>query len=721
MIVDVITQIKSQNVDKTFSYLVPNNLQSSISLGSRVTIPFGRQVLEGFVVSFNLNKTFDYKLKEIIGVVDIEPVLNEELLKLGNYISKRTICTKTQAYQAMLPSALKAKRGFSVSKKYETYLELEESNYIPNSNKQKEVLNLFSKSNKVLKKVATNISLSAVKTLLDKKVLKEIKEEVYRTEVEDIKENVKHKLNKEQQIVVDTVTKFFSNFKSFLLHGVTGSGKTEVYMNLIEQVLQHGKEAIVLVPEISLTPQFVSLFKSRFGSTVAILHSGLSNGEKYDEWRKIVRKEVSIVIGARSAIFAPFTNIGIIIIDEEHSSTYKQENIPHYSAIDIAIKRGKYHNCPVLLGSATPSIESYTRAKTGVYQLLTMKERVNKSLPSVKLIDMKEEFRQGNRIISSLLDEKIKKCLARKEQVIILLNRRGFSTVLTCHNCGYTDKCPACDIPLTYHKISHQEKCHYCGYTKSLLHICPECHSEEISQFGMGTQKLEEELSSKYQARILRMDVDTTTRKGSHKKMIEAFSNHDYDILVGTQMIAKGLDFPNVTLVGVIQGDSSLNVPDFRSAERTYQLLSQVSGRSGRGKLQGEVIIQGFNMDHYSIVKAGIHDYLGFYEEEIRIRKLLKYPPFYDLCVVKVSGKKIEDVSNEIRKITNFLRRECKKEIVLGPSNCAIPRINNIYYMQVLMKYQQLKDIYPMLHFIYEKYKDKKNVYVEIDTNPNRL
>lgn len=721
MVVDVLTQIKSQQVDKTFSYLVPKELEKKVVPGTRVTIPFGKQVLEGFVISYHVDKDFDYELKPILNVVDEEPVLNEELLKLGDYISKKTICTKTQAYQAMLPSALKAKKGFIVPKKYETYVVLKDKSYVGKTETQKKILQLFTSSDKVSKKEASEISSSSLKTLLTKKVIEEVKEEVYRLNLEETKEVVRHCLNEEQQSAYLQIKKSFSTYQPFLLHGVTGSGKTEVYMHLIEAVLKQQKEVIVLVPEISLTPQFVSLFKSRFGRTVAILHSGLSDGEKYDEWRKIVRKEVSIVIGARSAIFAPFTKLGLIIIDEEHSSTYKQENIPHYDAIDIALRRGKYHHSPVVLGSATPSVESYTKAKSGSYQLLTMKERVNKSMPTIHLVDMKEEMKQGRRMICSLLDEKIKERLEKREQIILLLNRRGFSTVLSCHDCGYTDKCPNCDIPLTYHKASGREKCHYCGYMKPLLQICPECHSREISQFGMGTQKLEEYLKETYSARILRMDVDTTTRKGSHKKMIDSFSNHEYDILVGTQMIAKGLDFKDVTLVGVLQADNSLNIPDFRSGERTYQLLSQVAGRSGRANKLGEVIFQGFNMDHYSIKKASKHDYRGFYEEEMNLRKTLNYPPYCQLVSIKVSGKKMEEVMTEITKITNFLRRECKKEVILGPSQAMIPKINLIYYMQTIMKYQTLKDVYPMLHFIYEKYKTKKNVYVEVDINPSRL
>lgn len=721
MVIDVITEIKNQNVDRTFSYHVPASLEHQVMIGSRVTIPFSHQTLEGFVVAFNPRREFDYPLKDILSVVDQEPVLNEELLELGNYLSKKTLCSKTQAYQAMLPAALKAKKGFQIAKKYESYLILMDHDYQARTNKQKELLALFQENGRINKKTATAISPSAVKTLLEKNVLVEEKVEVYRTQEEVIERDTPPVLNAEQEAAHQTIAKHYHQFQPFLLHGVTGSGKTEVYMHLIEDIRKQGKETIVLVPEISLTPQFVQVFKRRFGKTIAILHSGLSNAEKYDEWRKIVRKEVSIVIGARSAIFAPFTNLGLIIIDEEHSNTYKQENIPHYHAITIALRRAKRYQCPVVLGSATPSLESYTRAKVGIYTLLEMKKRVNDQLPKVQLIDMKAELKAGYPLFSRTLTEKIQNRLASSEQIMILLNRRGYSTVLTCHNCGYTDQCPRCDIPLIYHKEQHLEKCHYCGYTKPFLHRCPTCHSEDISQFGMGTQKLEEEICKRFSARVLRMDVDTTSRKGSHEKMIRAFARHEYDILIGTQMIAKGLDFPNVTLVGVLNCDNSLNQPDFRSAERTFQLLNQVAGRSGRGEKRGEVVMQGFNIDHYSIVTASKHDYQLFYQEEMKLRKLLHYPPFYNIALIKMSGKKLEMLEQEALKIVNFLQKQLPNHIILGPSSASMPKVNNIYYIQIMIKYKQLKDIYQVLQYIYQKYQTHRLITIDIDDNPVKL
>ena len=484
-------------------------------------------------------------------------------------------------------------------------------------------------------------------------------------------------------------------------------------------MLKQGKEAILLVPEISLTPQVVDIFKKRFGKTIAILHSGLSNGEKYDEWRKIERKEVSIVIGARSAIFAPFTNLGIIIIDEEHSNTYKQDNVPRYNAIDVALRRGKTYNIPVVLGSATPSVESYTRAKTGIYELLVMKNRVNKKMPKVYLVDMKDEFKKGNRVFSDIFKVKMNDRLSKNEQVLVLLNRRGYSTVITCKECGFTHKCPNCDIPLTYHKNGNIMKCHYCDYKVPRLLECPKCHSKNINSLGMGTEKLESLIKEEFKdAKVIRMDQDTTRNKGAHKRIIDDFKEGKYNVLVGTQMIAKGLDFPKVTLVCVVNGDATLNIPDFRSSERTYELLSQVSGRAGRDKLDGEVIIQGFNVSHYSIVYAKNNDYESFYNEEMKIRKVLKYPPYYNLCLIKVSGKNYDEVYNEASKITTYLKSNLNN-IVLGPASASMPKINNIYYVQIIIKFKNTKEILSYLEFIREHYKKKINV--DIDLNPLKI
>lgn len=718
MKVDVLVELKVKGIDQTFTYLVPDNLKDKIQVGIRVLVPFGRQQLEGFVVNIN-NKELDYKLKEIIDIIDLEPVLTNEMLELGKYISNKTLCNLISAYQTMLPRALKAKKGLNINKKYVTYLKLNKD-YIPKNDKQKEIIELL-KNGEVLKSDVVKISSSSVRTLIEKGIIIEVKKEIYRLNDKNIKEENKIILNEDQSKVVNRVLEFKNNFRPFLLHGITGSGKTEVYMHIIEKVIKFDKEVIVLVPEISLTPQLVNNFKKRFGNMIAILHSALNDGEKYDEWRKIVKKEVKIAIGARSCIFAPFTNLGMIIIDEEHSDTYKQENNPRYNAIDIAIKRCRTYNCPLILGSATPSIESYTRAKNNIYELLKLEKRVNNTLPIVKLIDMKDEIRKGNNLFSEELHDSIINCLEKNEQVILLLNRRGYSTVITCHNCGNTIKCPNCDIPLTYHKTTNKLNCHYCDYTTYKPNKCPNCNSLNMQDLGMGTEKLEEEVKKVFNARVVRMDVDTTSKKGSHERIINDFKNKKYDILIGTQMISKGLDFEDVTLVGVINGDASLNIPDYRSSERTFSLLNQVAGRSGRSKKQGKVIIQGFNIDHYSIVKSSQNDYIGFYNEEMSIRKLLKYPPYYNLTLIKISSKDYNECVKESKKIHSYLSRNNKDVIILGPSNCNMPKINNIYYVQIILKYKNTNLIIDSLKFIINQYKINKKVNVDIDINPKKL
>ena len=711
MYADILVEVSS--LEKTFTYKIPSSLKPLV--GMRALVPFGSRKLEGFIMNIYDEGNFDYEVKEIISLIDDNPVINEEMIELGRYISKKYLSSLMSAYQTMLPSALKAKNKKKIGKKYVSYVVCLTDHNIK-TKKQREVYEFVKEKGLVLKKDIS--SKSVLKYLIDNGNLKEEEKEVYRIDEKARKKDKDYILTDDQKKVLESIS--LNKFMPYLIHGVTGSGKTLVYIKLIEKVINKGKSGILLVPEISLTPQVVSIFKSYFGSTIAILHSGLSDGEKYDEWRKIERGEVSIVIGARSAIFAPLVNIGIIIIDEEHSTSYKQENIPRYHAIDIALKRAKSYNCPVVLGSATPSIESYTRAKVGIYKLLLMKNRVNNILPSVTLVDMKDEFKKGSRVFSSLVVDKINDRLDKNEQVIILLNRRGYSTVMTCNRCGYTHKCPKCDIPLTYHKKENVMVCHYCDYKTSRLLECPICHSKNINSLGMGTEKLEVLINEKFpKAKTIRMDVDTTRRKNAHEKIINNFKDGKYNILVGTQMIAKGLDFPRVTLAVVINGDASLNIPDFRSAERTYELLSQVSGRAGRDKIAGEVIIQGFNMNHYSIVCAKNNDYESFYNEEMKIRKILKYPPYYNLCLIKVSGLNYDDVFDYASKISIYLKNNIK-DIVLGPSSSNTPKINNKYYVQIMIKFKNTKDIIDELLFI-KGMQAKNKINVDIDLNPIKM
>ena len=511
-------------------------------------------------------------------------------------------------------------------------------------------------------------------------------------------------LNAEQQVAVETILQSVQEQQSqtYLLEGITGSGKTEVYLQVIAEVLNQGKTAIMLVPEISLTPQMVQRFKSRFGEHVAVMHSGLSQGEKYDEWRKIERGEAEVVVGARSAIFAPIENIGVIIIDEEHEASYKQEETPRYHARDLAIWRSEYHHCPVVLGSATPSLESRARAQKNVYQRLRLTQRANQAatLPTIDVVDMRQEVENGNvSSFSMSLQEKLQERLEKNEQSVLLLNRRGYSSFVMCRDCCYVLPCPNCDISLTLHMDSKTMKCHYCGHEERIPYRCPNCGQDKIRYYGTGTQKVEEELQTLLpDSRILRMDVDTTRRKGAHEKILRTFGEGQADILLGTQMIAKGLDFPNVTLVGVLNADTALNLPDFRSSERTFQLLTQVSGRAGRAEKPGEVIIQSFNPEHYAIQLAKAQDYEDFYTKEMYIRHRGDYPPYYFTVQITASHPEENEAAKQMFQIARKLKQGLSPQaILLGPTPNAIMRVNNRYFYQVIIKYKQEPMLQPLL------------------------
>lgn len=516
--------------------------------------------------------------------------------------------------------------------------------------------------------------------------------------------------------------------RTYLLHGVTGSGKTEVYLQTIEEVLKLGRQAMMLVPEIALTPQMVLRFKRRFGDEVAVLHSGLSKGERYDEWQKIRDGKASVSVGARSSVFAPFKNLGMIIIDEEHESSYKQEDYPRYQARDIAQWRSQYHQCPLILGSATPSLETYARAEKGVYELLSLPNRVNQqALPEIEIVDMRTELSSGNRsMFSEQLRKAIQQRLDEKEQIVLFLNRRGYASFMLCRDCGHVPQCPNCDISLTYHKSTDQLKCHYCGHQEVPPNKCPNCESEHIRQVGTGTQRVEELLQEAFQeARIIRMDVDTTSRKGAHEKLLDDFGAGKGDILLGTQMIAKGLDFPNITLVGVLNADTMLNLPDFRASERTYQLLTQVSGRAGRHEKEGEVIIQTYNPEHYAIKDVQANDYTAFFNKEMNYRKMGKYPPYFFLINFTIAHKemkKVMEASKHIHKI--LLQHLTDKALVLGPSPAALSRINNEYRFQILVKYKSEPALHEALKYLDDYYHDqylKEKLSLKIDINPQMM
>ncbi|MEH7611302.1 primosomal protein N' [Gottfriedia acidiceleris] len=790
----VLVDVSVRQTDRPFDYKVPTRWQDAIQPGMRVIVPFGPRKVQGFVLSIKETTNVE-KVKEIEEVLDVMPVLTEELLLLGSYLSQKTLCFFISAYQAMLPTAIKAvykkhvqvtseealdqlapelANLFSIVKRREwTEIEslvskislvqraikeglleieyevknkankktervvsllkvLDEELPIIKSPQQKDIIEYLrmngQTSVKELKE-CLGITDSPIKTLEKNEVISIKTVEVYRDPYEgrEIERSKPLPLIEEQQIAFEQIVSSFHERKNkiHLLHGVTGSGKTEVYLQAIQEVLSEGKEAIVLVPEISLTPQIVGRFKSRFGNDVAVLHSGLSIGEKYDEWRKIQRKEVKVVVGARSAIFAPFENIGMIIIDEEHETTYKQDEHPRYHARDIAIWRGEYHHCPIVLGSATPTLESFARAGKGVYELNTMSKRVNQGpLPEVEIVDMREQLRIGNRtMFSTALHEKILDRIEKKEQIILFLNRRGYSSFVMCRDCGYTIQCPHCEVSLTYHKHNHHLKCHYCGYETYMPKQCPSCQSEHIRFFGTGTQKVEEAITKTYpEARVIRMDNDTTSRKGAHEKMLKQFGNGEADILLGTQMIAKGLDFPNVTLVGVLAADSSLHLPDFRASERTFSLLTQVSGRAGRHEKPGEVVIQTYSPEHYSIELAKTQDYVAFYEEEMKIRRSFRYPPFYYLVLISIAHNDLIKTVKVSEQIAGYLREYLSEaSIVLGPVASPIAKIKDHFRYQCVIKYKSEPALYDVLNRIQQYYQDetdKGKLQLTIDFQP---
>lgn len=726
MYVSVLTQIGAKAVDQTFFYHVPKLLENNIKIGVRVRIPFGNMILDGFVLGISDNSSYNNsKIKDIINVIDEEPVLNKEMLLLGKYMSDNLLASLSSCYQVMLPKALKAEVKSNIKIKYDRYLHriksIEEiDRYIDNC-KYESQINLLCK----LKEgdiLITRMS-SSINTIIKYGFASIIYEECKRYKYDGISNYKRVNLTDKQRLVSDTIISSFGKSDTFLLYGVTGSGKTEVYMDVIEKAINNGKSAIMLVPEIGLTPQIVGKFISRFGNVISVLHSKLSDSERYDEYRKITNGESKIVIGTRSAIFVPFNNIGVIIIDEEHTSSYKQDNNPRYSAINVAEWRSKYHNCPLVLGSATPSLESFAKAGNHVYKLLSLTERAGGSvLPIVNIIDMKEEVKKGNFILSDMLKNKISEVLSKGEQAIILLNRRGYSSTISCKECGYVYKCPNCDITYTYHKSSNNLKCHYCGYSMVLPNKCSICGSDNLKDYGLGTEKLEETLNSLYKARIVRMDVDTTSKKGQHQKIIDDFGEHKYDILIGTQMIAKGLDFPLVTLVGVVSIDSSLTSPDYRASENTFQLLSQVSGRAGRSESKGEVIIQTFNPDHYAITLAKNHDYIDFYKEEMKIRKMLKYSPYYYMVLVSITSKNYELGFKEANKIGSYIRNNISSDsIVLGPTMANMFKVNNIYHYQIIIKYRKDDSLMKVLKFIIDMQVRNNKIDVSIDFNPSRI
>lgn len=723
-IVKVLVEHPVHSLDTTFDYLYHTQLQKGI----RVFVPFSHQRIIGYVedvIETSLSKEqleleAGFKYQSIIDVVDTEPLLSEELQDLALQLSKLTLSPRIACLQAMLPTQLKPSTTNAVGIKMKTIVAVINTG-TPQTPKQQECLMYLMKHPKSQLK-----DIPYTKGVLDKLLQQgfiEYKQvESYRLPTSnEIIENKEVILTTDQQSIVE---KILSKEKRVsLIHGVTGSGKTEVYLALADAYLKQDKQVMMLVPEISLTPMMVDVFKQRFSSQVAILHSRLSQGEKYDEYRRIKRQEVSIVVGARSAIFAPLNNIGLIILDEEHDSSYKQESKPRYLTSQIAKMRASYYGASVVLGSATPSLESYSRALKGVYDLYELKTRINKKpLPEVKVIDMVEEMRRKNySLFSNELKQRIQETIDKNEQVILLLNKRGYATYVQCKDCGEVIKCPHCDVSLTYHKHDHRLKCHYCEYQIPYPQSCDHCGSTQLKTVGFGTQKIEEEIEKIFHnAKVIRYDVDTTKNKNGHLKLLEQFKNKEANILLGTQMIAKGLDFEDVTFVGVLNADLSLNIPDFRSSERTFQLLCQVSGRSGRGKKQGTVIIQTYNPTHYAITSAAHHDYISFYNQEMLFRQKAKYPPYCHLVGIVIQSKNEQLIHVASSEIKDYLEKNVSRSVVLGPAKSSIFKMQDIYRERILIKFIDSKDIYSALQTMNDYYnkKQKGKVSVVCDFNP---
>lgn len=732
------------NIDKIFHYRIPDALLDKIDIGSHVTVPFGNgnKAIDGFVLSLTDHTDFDGTIKKILALDEKEPLFDREMLSVCNFLKTKYFCSYISAVKTVLPPGSGHKRkvsdkiicGSVLNVPYdEAFDALEKMR--DKAPKQCKILELLIQNDFVADHditLLTGASRQAIKALRDKGLTRPETVEVFRLPVDydNIPRTVSPVLTEEQAYAVKCIGASLeaNQNKTFLLHGVTGSGKTEVFLNCIQKALGIGKTAIVLVPEISLTPQMVSRFAARFGNKIAVLHSALSMGERTDEYKRIKNGEASVVVGARSAVFAPLKNIGVIIIDEEHETGYKAENAPTYHAKEVADFRAKQHNAVLVLASATPSVESFYHAKQGEYTLLALTRRPTaQSLPSVTISDMREEMKNGNRsCIGLALQREIRTNKKNGEQTILFLNRRGFSAFVSCRNCGFVIKCKNCDVSLTYHKSKNALTCHYCGFTMKKPTVCPTCASSYIKEFGAGTQKVEEELRELFpDMSVIRMDVDTTSAKTSHRTILDKFDNERIDILIGTQMVAKGLDFPNVTLVGVLAADQSLFVDDFRAGERTFDLITQVCGRSGRGAKKGRALIQTYMPENPVICQAKEQDYHLFYENEIILRQQLTYPPFCDIISVLLTSPVQNGLSSYAKKLARSIFIVMQKDYggkfeILGPCETSVSRINGRFRQRIWIKCKinkQAEDIFARLRTYHI---NEKNTHINmvIENNP---
>lgn len=731
MFADVIVDITNAEVDKIFEYSFEN---SEVLLGSRVEVPFGNKIIEGIVIRVKANSEFSpSKIKPILRVLETTPAMTKEAVALMDYIKNQYFVTRAMALRLFLPSEMRKGKIKESFIKYccfvdDVNIENAINSLRKSATKQKEFLTFIFEEKKCKLSFANEkFGASCVRSVIEKGFVKIILEQNVRSPYKDLVEDKKEILLTNKQLdAIDSVEN--TEKQVTLLHGVTGSGKTEIYLNLIDNAIKNGKSAIMLVPEISLTPQMLRQLRARFKENVSIIHSGLSAGERFDEWWRLRSGEAKIAIGARSAVFAPIENVGVIIVDEEHDGSYVSETAPRYNTIDIAKFRASYNNAKIVLGSATPSIESYQKAINGEYNLVVLPDRINKKpLPEVEIVDMRKEVRRGNNSpFSQALRQEIQSCLEKNNQVILFLNQRGYSKSVICTECGHVETCESCDVSLTYHREENALLCHYCGAKYKMVEACTNCGSKFLRYGGTGTERVVFELKKLFPAaRILRMDRDTTQTKEGHFKILNDFASHNADILVGTQMIAKGHDFPFVTLVGILDADMSLHFSDYRSSERTFQLITQVAGRSGRAEEVGKVVLQTYSPSHPVLMQAVRYDYESFFENELSIRSATGFPPFTDIVRVLISGEdedKTLEITKKVYENINLIHLEEKEKFkFFGCMKAPLKRLQNKFRFQVLMRIKANDKI--LLNKIYNaSYPFRnRNVSVVLEINPNNL
>ncbi|MBR2971193.1 MAG: primosomal protein N' [Clostridia bacterium] len=727
MFAKVIVDISNDELDRIFDYSVGD---LSLEPGCRVTVPFGKKQIEGYVI--DITDTTDcppQKIKQVTARLDDYPVITAEMLALMRFMCQRYHLRVIDALRLFIPTQMRNGKVKELTRKYVfVNPDLSDPHSLIRTSAQGQMAALnyvLQKGEVSLTEINTVCSAASVRNLLSRDILRERNVEIMRSPYVNLAVNNNSvTLTDDQKAVVNAVMS--ANGKTFLLHGVTGSGKTEVYMHCIAKVLSLGKTAIMLVPEISLTPQVLASFRARFGARVALLHSGLSAGERFDEWRRLITGEAVVAVGARSAVFAPMKNVGIIIIDEEHDGSYTNESKPRYVTAEVAEFRKQYNDCNIILGSATPSIESYYKAQNGEYELLELKNRINKRpLPDISIINMCNEIMGGNTgVFSAKLESELYKCIEAGNQAIIFINRRGYSSYVMCRSCGYVAKCEQCDVSLVYHKEEGALKCHYCGNRYKMLTACPKCGSEHIKRGFLGTEQVAEKLKEMFPGEtVLRMDNDTTQNKNAHMSILGDFASKKAKILVGTQMIAKGHDFPDVTLVGIVDADMSLHFTDYRSVERTYQLITQVAGRAGRDKKPGTVVLQTYSPNHYVYRFAMSGDYKLFYGKECNLREVTQFPPFTKIIRILVSGEnevELKDALGGIYEKIKALSQGDNRFVYLNCMWAPMKLIKNQRRAQVLMRVLPEYDSISRIYQIADEAKTNK-ISIIVETNPNDL